>query len=202
MLRLAHKVGVLVMEGVRHAISLFVVTPVVRSLAESGRGLRVEQVPYVRGGGRIVLGEGLRVSGKIAIAFSRRTAHLGPTLQIGDRTFIGHQSSFAIAQRVCVGSDCLIAGSTHIQDNDGHPLDPGRRKAKEPVPEDTIRPVTIGDNVWIGARSRIMKGGTIRDNAVIGACSVVTKDVAPGTIVAGNPAKFIRDVDPRDSVGI
>ncbi|MBD5310589.1 MAG: galactoside O-acetyltransferase [Muribaculaceae bacterium] len=58
----------------------------------------------------------------------------------------------------------------------------------------TCRPVHIGKKAWIGAGATILPGVTIGDNAVVGAASVVTKDVAPDTIVAGNPAKLIRHI--------
>lgn len=62
----------------------------------------------------------------------------------------------------------------------------------------TCRPVHIGKNAWIGAGATILPGVTVGDNAVVGAASVVTRDVAPDTIVAGNPAKFVRHIQPRD----
>lgn len=61
----------------------------------------------------------------------------------------------------------------------------------------TCRPVHIGKNAWIGAGATVLPGVTIGDNAVVGAASVVTHDVAPDTIVAGNPARFIRRIPAR-----
>lgn len=61
----------------------------------------------------------------------------------------------------------------------------------------TCRPVRIGKNAWIGAGATILPGVTIGDNAVVGAASVVTRDVAPDTIVAGNPARVIKHIPPR-----
>ena len=61
----------------------------------------------------------------------------------------------------------------------------------------TCKPVHIGKNAWIGAGATILPGVTVGDNAVVGAASVVTKDVAPDTIVVGNPARFIKRIPPR-----
>lgn len=61
----------------------------------------------------------------------------------------------------------------------------------------TCRPVRIGKNAWIGAGATILPGVTIGDNAVVGAASVVTRDVAPDTIVAGNPARVIKRIPPQ-----
>lgn len=65
----------------------------------------------------------------------------------------------------------------------------------------TCKPVHIGRNAWIGAGATILPGVTIGDNAVVGAASVVTRDVAPYTIVAGNPARFIRRIEPPRGCG-
>ena len=61
----------------------------------------------------------------------------------------------------------------------------------------TCKPVHIGRNAWIGAGATILPGVTVDENAVVGAASVVTKDVAPDTIVAGNPARFIKRIPLR-----
>ena len=65
----------------------------------------------------------------------------------------------------------------------------------------TCKPVHIGKNAWIGAGATILPGVTVGDNAVVGAASVVTKDVAPDTIVAGNPAKLIKAIPPKLQCG-
>ena len=90
----------------------------------------------------------------------------------------------------------MIASGVRISDNDGHPIDPGARERHEPITPDETAPVVIGENVWIGARAIILKGVTIGDNAIVGAASVVTKPVPANSVVAGNPAKFVKSLDP------
>ena len=71
-----------------------------------------------------------------------------------------------------------------------HPLSPSERNTGV----EWARPIRIGDNVWIGGSATILPGVSIGDNAVVGEGSVVTRDVEPGTVVAGNPARVIRTV--------
>ncbi|MDP7023216.1 MAG: acyltransferase [Kiritimatiellia bacterium] len=169
----------------------FIAGPVLRSVAEVGESLRIEKIPYIRGPGRIVIGDRAYISGKVDVAFSRQSGP-APTLVIGDDVFIGHECSFAMARGIEIGSHCLLAGGVRIQDNDGHPLDAARRHAGEPVDTANVKPVRIEDGVWIGQRCQVLKGVTIGRNSVIGAGSVVTKDIPADSLAAGVPAKVIR----------
>jgi acetyltransferase-like isoleucine patch superfamily enzyme len=120
----------------------------------------------------------------------RLTVSRGGRLSIGDGTGISGSSIYAareisIGARVRIGSGCLV------MDNDAHPLDPVDRDAGRPP---ATAPVRIEDDAFVGARSIVLKGVTIGRAAVVGAGSVVTKDVSPFTIVAGNPARAIGSV--------
>lgn len=191
--RLLYLAGVGMAELARLLYAWLIVKPAFTAVAAVGRGLRIERMPYIRGKGSIRIGSGVRISGKIGIAFSRHGAKT-PELVIGDHTFIGHDCAFLLAERIEIGAHCLIATGTRIQDNDGHPLDPDARRRREPVAPDDVKPVRIGDTVWIGARVLILKGVTIGENAVVGAGSVVTRDVEPSTVVAGNPAVVVKRI--------
>jgi acetyltransferase-like isoleucine patch superfamily enzyme len=154
-----------------------------------GKGLVTStHLPRVEGKGRIVAGDDLRIFGRISIAFAVRYSD-DPTLEIGDRSSIGHNVSFVIGKRITIGRDCLIANDVSVFDAPGHPMSAALRRQGAPAPAEAVKPVTIGDNVWIGRRGIIYPGVTIGEGAVVAAGSVVMNDVLPNTIVAGNPAR-------------
>jgi len=140
------------------------------------------------GKGDIVIGDNVRIDGKCSFNFAARFDN-NPTLTIGNNTGIGHNCSFTIGKRITIGNDCMIAAGTKISDANGHPLDPESRLQKTPPDESSVRPVTIGDNVWIGQDSFIFPGVTIGEGSVVSACSIVRNDIPPYTIVSGNPAR-------------
>ena len=89
-----------------------------------------------------------------------------------------------------IGNNVLIGSGVLITDNDAHPINPIHRNNESKI---LTAPIEIKDDVFIGARSIILKGVTIGNGAVVGAGSVVAKDVPDFAIVAGNPAKVIGD---------
>ena len=168
--------------------------PLFRSQCESvGRGFHMEKLPYITGSGRIVIGEGVRLSGKSGIGFNNRLKE-HPELIVGDGTFIGHNCGFAIAESVRIGSHCLLAGGVSVSDNDGHPLEADKRRRGEPVEGEQVKPVVICDDVWMGRSATVLKGVTIGEGAIVGANAVVTKDVPARTVVAGNPARVVKEL--------
>ncbi len=112
----------------------------------------------------------------------------GERLQVGDRSQLGHNAR--IDQQVTIGADVVMGPDVVIMTNH-HAFDdlskPVNQQGKLPV-----KPVVIGNDVWIGTRSIIMPGVQVGDQAVIGAGAVVTKDVPTRAIVGGNPARIIR----------
>lgn len=118
-------------------------------------------------GSKIIIGDNVGISGS--------TINATTTITIGDNTIIG--------------SGCLIT------DTDSHPILAAERNSPDWPKYTKSKPIAIGNNVFIGARSIIMKGVTIGDGAVVGAGSVVTKDVPANAIVAGNPAKIVRMIE-------
>lgn len=187
--RLLYRLHVCIREGWIWFKKFFWTEPLFRSQCESvGPGLRMEALPYIAGSGRIVLGENVRLSGQPQISFGRGDAEL----VIGDGTFIGHACGFNAGRSIRIGRHCLLATEVLVYDMDGHPLDADRRRAGEPSPPEDIKPVVIGDDVWIGTGAVVLKGVTIGDRAVIAARSVVTADIPPDSVAAGNPARVIR----------
>ncbi|MDB3996601.1 acyltransferase [Gammaproteobacteria bacterium] len=93
------------------------------------------------------------------------------------------------ATRVVIGDACMIAHGAYISDADWHGI---YDRAK---PVGNTKPVVLEDNVWIGDSAIICKGVTIGKNSIIGAGAVVTKNVPPNSIFAGNPARLVKNLD-------
>lgn len=106
----------------------------------------------------------------------------GSQVKIGDNTFINRCSKIFCKDMVHIGNRCAISWNVTIMDNDFHYIGAN----------DNSTPIYIGDDVWIGCHSLILKGVHIGDGAVIAAGSVVTKDVPSYSVVGGNPAKVIK----------
>jgi acetyltransferase-like isoleucine patch superfamily enzyme len=164
--------------------------PVLRSMCASvGERLRMELIPSISGNPKIHIGDDVFLSGKIIITAGR--VFPDPELRIGNRTFVGHTSVFSVAKSIEIGDDVLIASGCWISDYSAHPIDPAKRVAGLQVEPDEVRPVRIGNRVWLGSRAIILPGVTVGDDAVIGAAAVVTKDVPPGCICVGNPGRIL-----------
>jgi acetyltransferase-like isoleucine patch superfamily enzyme len=121
---------------------------------------------------------------------------------VGDFTLMNGALVMA-EERIEIGSHCLISWNVGIADSDFHPLEPAQRLIdaqalapffKDRPPRPTLRtaPVVIADNVWIGMNATILKGVTVGENSVVAAGSVVTRNVAPNSVVAGNPAVVVK----------
>lgn len=127
----------------------------------------------------------------------------GGRVELGSWCYVGEQTRVWSAASIVIGSRVLISHLCTVIDNLTHPEDPIARHRQFrhivergfPTDDDLgERPVRIGDDVLIGAHAVILRGVTIGAGAIVGAGSVVTQDVAPMTIVAGNPARFVRAV--------
>lgn len=120
---------------------------------------------------------------------------------IGSRTYIG-TSHIVCHTKVDIGDDVIISWGVTIVDHDSHSLYASARhddvllwgKGRKSWAGVKINPVVIRDRSWIGFGATILKGVTVGEGAVIGAKSVVTRDVPPNCVVAGNPARVIRSL--------
>lgn len=144
----------------------------------------------------IVIGENCRfrsdftsnligINRKCVIATHRKNAQL----------VIGRNSGFSgtvigCFEKITIGNNVICGANVLITDSDWHSIDPFSRNNSYPE----TKPVIINDNVWLGLNVVVLKGVSIGENTVIGANSLVTKNIPANVIAAGNPCKIIRDI--------
>ncbi|MEY8781118.1 sugar O-acetyltransferase [Allomuricauda sp. XS_ASV26] len=114
---------------------------------------------------------------------------IGSNIEVGKNFYGGYNLVISDIAKVTIGDNCMIAPNVGIY-TAGHSISPKNRNKYG-----YAKPISIGDNVWIGGNCTILPGVLIGDNSVIAAGSVVTKNVAPNIVVAGNPAKKIKDIE-------
>jgi maltose O-acetyltransferase len=113
----------------------------------------------------------------------------GCYLHIGARTFVNFGLVALDAAPITIGDDVQIGPNVQLL-TPTHPIDPRLRREKWEAAE----PIAIGHNVWLGGGAIVLPGVTVGDDTVVGAGAVVTKDLPPGVVAAGNPARVIREV--------
>jgi acetyltransferase-like isoleucine patch superfamily enzyme len=177
---------------IHFARRVFIAEPLFRAyVTERGEGLHTGiYVHWIDGVGDIVVGDNVTFDGQSSIRFASRFVDR-PVLEVGDGSSIAHNCQITIGKRITIGKHCRIASEVLIADSSGHPSAPSSRLAGEPPADDDVKPVTIGDNVWIGRRAIIMPGVTIGEGSVIASGAVVMSDIPPHTVAAGNPARKV-----------
>lgn len=120
----------------------------------------------------------------------------GKNITIGDQVYINFGCIILDCAEVTIGNNVLIGPNLGIYAVN-HGLDPEERIAGACIG----KPVHIEDNVWVGGDVKVLAGVTIGEGSVIGAGSIVTKDIPPRVVAAGNPCKVIRPIDENDKLG-
>jgi len=163
-----------------------------------GKGLKIDGKLWVwaQKKGCIRLGDSVKINSRFGSNLVGLTNPAvfqcldGGTITIGNHS--GLSSPILSARSsITIGEHTLIGGNVRIFDHDYHSLDFAKRGGKETSSDVKTRPVQIGNNVFIGTNAMILKGVTIGDRAIIGAGSVVSKDVPADEIWAGNPAQCV-----------
>lgn len=126
----------------------------------------------------------------VSLTCWRSKQHEGEIV-IGDYCLISPGVRIAAADRIHIGNNCMLAAEVSISDCDWHGVYNRLR------PFRCSAPVILENNVWVGLRAIIGKGVRIGENSIVGAGAVVTADVPANVIVAGNPARIVKQIDPR-----
>ena len=128
----------------------------------------------------------------------------GGKIKIGDNVTIRGDTRISSIDSVCVGNNVIISNNVVIMDNNSHPTDLNYRNLMSSLPtsddswsakHSDHAPVRIEDSVWLCERCVILKGVTIGRGSIVACDSVVTKNVPPMVIVAGNPAKVVKNLE-------
>jgi acetyltransferase-like isoleucine patch superfamily enzyme len=112
-------------------------------------------------------------------------------IEIGDYVLLSPGIRISASDEIVIGDSVMMANGVHISDSDWHGLYDRTERDARPAP------VHIHDNAWLGDHCVILKGVTVGENSVVGANAVVTKDVPPNVVVAGNPARVVKELDPE-----
>ena len=149
----------------------------------------------------------IRVGANTHIKGELLTFAHGGEISIGEYCYVGEQSHIWSAASISIGDRVLISHNVNIFDSLTHPINPLKRHLHyqqiitcgHPAQVDLEEaPIRIGNDAWIGCLALVLRGVTIGEGAIVGAGSVVSKDVPPFTIVAGNPARVVRELGPDE----
>jgi maltose O-acetyltransferase len=118
---------------------------------------------------------------------------LGFQIYVGDRVFANFGLVCLDTAPVTIGDDSQLGPGVQLL-TPNHPLEPGPRRDRW----ESAEPITIGRNVWLGGGVIVCPGVTIGDDTVVGAGAVVTRDLPPGVLAVGNPARVVRELRPAE----
>lgn len=160
-----------------------------------GKNLRISGgLPLLMGNPvRLRVGNDVTLCGVMTIVGSKLI--VSPVVEIGHDSYIGYQVTIVSGRGIHIGQHVLIANRVFIAGDDSHPIDPTARMRHAPPPPEEVKSVWIEDGAWLGEGSTILKGVRVGYGAVVAAQAVVTKDVPPYTVVAGNPATVVKQLE-------
>jgi maltose O-acetyltransferase len=121
----------------------------------------------------------------------------GTNISIGDKTFVNFDCVFLDVAPITIGAHCQLATRVQLL-TPSHPIDPGPRRAGW----ESAAPITLGDNVWLGGGAIVCPGVTIGADTVVGAGAVVTRDLPPGVVAVGSPARILREITDADRLDL
>lgn len=178
----------LAQKSARYAYELAMAPIYLHGVTRVGKGVRALGKPRIENFGVMTLGDGTLVR-SVNVPVELCTAD-GAELHIGQEVRLNYGTSIGCTGRITIGDRVRIGPYTMIVDNDFHDV---YNRNIRPKP----RPVVIEDDVWLGAKVSVLPGVTIGRGAIVGTGAVVNKDVAPFSIVAGVPAKLVKQLDPE-----
>ncbi len=158
-----------------------------RNATSVGERVRVWGRVIVRNSGTMIIGQRASLS-STAVPIQLSTEPNGK-LEIGARTFMNYGCSISATKLISIGPDCKIGMDVLMMDNDYHQIDPTKRGIRP-----ASAPIILEENVWLGARVIVLSGVTIGADSVVAAGSVVTRDIPPRSVAAGQPARVIRSI--------
>ena len=163
-----------------------------------GRGVVLGERCVVNGLSRrgVRLGDRVRLQDGVRLQATSVLSEIGEGIEIGDDTYVGPGSFLGAGGGIAIGKRCLLGASVDLLAENHRCEDPER-----PIREQGVsrRGIAVGDDVWIGNKAVVLDGVRIGEGAVIGAASVVTRDVPSFAVVAGNPARLLRTRRPDRS---
>lgn len=171
--------------------------------ASVGRRLRLYgPIPRIMGDGIIDIGDGVEFPPDMVILVGLGLKPLA-RLCVGNDVRFGPGTMLYVARGLRIGNHCRTAPRVSIYDTDLHPTDADLRRQNYGTLEHAASaPVVIEDDVWIGAQAIILKGVTLHRGAIIAAGAVVTEDVPAFAVVAGNPARVIRQLPVSEAIAL
>ena len=155
-------------------------------------------MPLVLGNLKLNVASDCRIAARINLT-GRTAAKTTPELSVGKNCDIGWGSSIAVGTSITIGNNVRLAANVHLAGYPGHPLDAAARARGEPETDDQVGAIILEDDVWLATGTTVLAGVRIGRGTIVGAGSVVTKDLPAGVLAAGAPARVIRAIIAGDT---